>query len=314
MSSTARPGASRRIARGHDAGARRVEVGGRLVQDQQRRVAQERPGERDPPDLARGERSTAVSDPRVVGGAELPDELVGAREPRGLLDPGVRCVGIGHRDVVSNAASEQGRTLGQPADLPPPGRRVDVAEVVPVDRDHPGVRAAKPEQQRGHGALTGPARADERDDLAAADLEVEPVEERARPPGIAERHVPEGHDVPRARRRARSVSGWRHRVEQVEDALGGREPVRARVELRGQRPERRVQLGRQQQNGQRRAQAHVAADQAHAERHGDERRGERRHQLERGSRQERHAQDLHRRHFGRPRSWPRSARPAPAPD
>ena len=81
----------------HGLGARRVEVGGRLVQDDERGVAEERPREGDPPDLPRGERPAAVTDDGLVAAGQPTNEAVGACLRGGLADGRVRGRGAGGR-------------------------------------------------------------------------------------------------------------------------------------------------------------------------------------------------------------------------
>ena len=57
---------------GHDGGALGVEVGGRLVEDHQRCVSDERPREGDPPALARRQGSLAIADDRGVPVGQRP--------------------------------------------------------------------------------------------------------------------------------------------------------------------------------------------------------------------------------------------------
>ena len=58
-----------------------VDRRGRLVEDQDRRVDQECPGDRDPLPLAAGERLAALADQRVVAVGQAEDELVAPRGP-----------------------------------------------------------------------------------------------------------------------------------------------------------------------------------------------------------------------------------------
>ena len=65
---------------GDDCGALPVEVRRRLVQDHQRRIAQECPRQGDATTLSGGERAAAVSDERLVAEGQRLDEPVRPRE------------------------------------------------------------------------------------------------------------------------------------------------------------------------------------------------------------------------------------------
>src|SRR5690606_25207761 len=64
----------------------RVERGCRLVEDQNRRVAQDRPGNGDPLSLSAGQTRAALTEDRVVTLGQLHDEVVCVRRARCRLD------------------------------------------------------------------------------------------------------------------------------------------------------------------------------------------------------------------------------------
>ena len=84
-------------------------------------------------------------------------------------------------------------------------------------------------------------------------------------------------------------------VDEIEQPLRHRETVGARVELRGEVPEREVELGREHEHGQAGLEADAALDEAHADGDGHERDPERCRELEHRAREERDAQRRHRR-------------------
>ena len=106
----------------HELGARRVEVGGRLVEDHERRIAEERAGERDPLGLSSRERPPAVADQRLVAVRKLADETVGAGQPRRVGDVAIAGARVPEADVVRDGATEERRVLRHPGDLRAPGR------------------------------------------------------------------------------------------------------------------------------------------------------------------------------------------------
>src|SRR5215469_5688879 len=78
----------------------RVKVGGRLVQQHELRVSQERPGERDSLPLASGQVKTALSQRGVEATGKGRDELLGAGEPGRPLDRAPCRMAIGERYVL----------------------------------------------------------------------------------------------------------------------------------------------------------------------------------------------------------------------
>ena len=94
----------------------RVERGRRLVEDEDRRVAQDRPRDRDPLPLAAREAVAALADDGLVAVREAGDQLVDLRRARGLLDLLVGRVGPREAEVVAHARVEEVRLLADDAD------------------------------------------------------------------------------------------------------------------------------------------------------------------------------------------------------
>ena len=114
-----------------------VEVRGRLVEQQDRRVDELGPGERDQLALAGRERAAALGDLVVVGAGQRGDEVVGADRARRRLDLGVGRLGPAVGDVVADRAGEEEGLLRHVAELVAVGGEVEVAQVDAVDRDAP---------------------------------------------------------------------------------------------------------------------------------------------------------------------------------
>ena len=102
---------------------RRVDRRGRVVEDQDSRVDDERARDRDALALAAGERDPALADHGVVALGQRLDELVRLGEPRGALDVVVGRVGPAERDVLAHGRREEERILGDDADLAAQRRR-----------------------------------------------------------------------------------------------------------------------------------------------------------------------------------------------
>ena len=240
----------------HELGALGVEIGRRLVEDDERRVAEEGAREGDPPPLARRERAPAVADHGVVPVRQAEHERVGAGELGSLPDPLVGRRGVAEPDVVGDAAAEERRALRQPGDAPPPGIRAARAEIDTADGDSAGRRAPP-------GAGGDVATVLLPDPLAPTSATVSPGKSSRSSPSRTrpgrdgyEKETPSKPD--RQRSPGSAVSGAR-RTER------NRAPrARARIRSATARPsalawncvaeltERQVKLGREHEHGQRR--------------------------------------------------------------
>ncbi len=160
-----------------------VERARRLVEDEHRRVAQDRAGDRDALLLAAGEAVAALADDGVVAVGQRRDEVVDLRGARGRLELLVGRVGPGEAQVLARSRRGRGRS---------PGRRrrpcaaseakVEVAHVDAVDRDAAG-RRRRTAARRGSRASSCPSRlAHDRRRRPGGHGEVDAVERRrARP-------------------------------------------------------------------------------------------------------------------------------------
>ena len=139
----------------------RVEGAGCLVEDQDRRVLEQRPGNREPLAFAPRERRAALADQRLVPLRLAHDEVVRLGQPGGLLQLGLRGIGLADAQIVGDRAVEHGAVLEHHADVPSQRFQLDVAMVDPVDADHARLGVPHAVQQRQRGALAGAGRADE---------------------------------------------------------------------------------------------------------------------------------------------------------
>ena len=84
-----------------------VEGARRLVEDQDRRVSQDRARDRDPLLLAARESVAPLADHRLVALGETLDQVVDLGGPRRVLDLGVGGVGLREAEVVRDRGVEQ---------------------------------------------------------------------------------------------------------------------------------------------------------------------------------------------------------------
>ena len=179
-----------------------VDARGRLVEDEDARVGEQRPGEGDELALAEREPAAALGDLRLVAVLELEDEVVGADRAGRGGDFLVRRVGAAERDVLAHGAGEEEALLRDDAELPAEALLRDVAEVVAVDRDPALARVVEAREELRDRRLARAGVADERDRRPGGHVEVDAVQD-LRPVAVAEAHVLE------ARRRRRSRAGGR---------------------------------------------------------------------------------------------------------
>ena len=151
--------------------ARGVERRGRLVEDQDARILQEHPGDREPLLLASGHPVATLADDGVVAVGEVDDPLVDERRTRGRLELSVGGVRAGVEEVLADGRVEQVRLLRDHADHLGERSERDLADVTPVDRHRASGHVVEPRHEIGDRRLAGPARADDRGELPGLDLE-----------------------------------------------------------------------------------------------------------------------------------------------
>ena len=171
-----------------------VEVPRRLVGEDDARLLDERPGDRDALLLAAGEMRRQVG--RAIGEADLLEqgERAGTRlvvRDAGRSDRRLHVVDCGERrDQVELLEHEPERPQPEIGE----GGVAERAEVLAFEAHGPLARAVERAEQLEQRRLARAARADERDELARADVEVDPVERasrwRDRAGRTAPRHAP----------------------------------------------------------------------------------------------------------------------------
>ncbi len=85
--------------------------------------------------------------------------------------------------MFSSMVVEEDRLLRDGADLLPQPGRIELGERHAVEEEPPRVGVVEPREQRGDRGLAGARGADERDDLAGLDREVDPVQHLHVAPG-----------------------------------------------------------------------------------------------------------------------------------
>src|ERR1043166_2851292 len=117
-----------------------IERARRLVEDKDRRVVNQRAGNRETPALATRPGPRAFL-PRCRITVRQPlDEFVRAGELSGADHLVKRCGRLGHRDVLADRGAKQEILLQDDADLGAQMRELELLQILPVDLDKSGLR------------------------------------------------------------------------------------------------------------------------------------------------------------------------------
>ena len=197
---------------------RRVDRGRRVVEDEDARVGEQRPGDRDALALAAGEREAALADARVVAVGQLGHEAGGLGALGGALDLRAGGVRAAVGDVVVDGGAEQERVVGDHRDGAAQRGEVDLPHVGAVDAHRAGRDVVEAGEELHERRLAGARPAHEGHGRPRLHDEVDVAQ---RGPGrlrVAEGDAGELHPAAprRQRRRARRAHDPRRAVEQLE--------------------------------------------------------------------------------------------------
>ena len=182
-----------------------IERGGGLVEQQQRRAAQDRARDGDALALAAGQRHAALADRRVVALRQQADEARGGRVLGGALDLRVGGVGPAEADVVAHAHGEDRGVLRHQRDVTAKLGRIGIGQPHAVERHGARLRIVEPQDQVEDRALARAGGADDRDLLARLDVERHAVEHV----GLRPRRIGEADTARRRPRRAGAAAAAR---------------------------------------------------------------------------------------------------------
>ena len=138
-----------------------VERAGRLVEDQDPRVADQRPRNREPLLLTARQVRRAFLDEGLVAARQLLDEFLGAGQTRRLDDLLEAGIGLRGGDRLADRPAEQEILLQHDAQARAQVVDVDLAQIVAVDLDQPLIIAVQQLQQPGDSGLARPASPDD---------------------------------------------------------------------------------------------------------------------------------------------------------
>jgi len=217
------PGGDVEQVGGEGAARVRVEAGGWLVEDEQRRVREQRPGQGDPlPFAARDGRAV-----HAHGGLEaLGERLYPGQQPgpcRGVRQLFVARARPGEPEVVRDRRVEDVRVLRAAADHAAHVVGGVARQIVAAESGGAAGQVDEPHQEGGDRGLARAVRADEGDAPARAEVQVQAVEGERRARAVADPGGAQRDGDRRLRRRPRPLR-LAHRiggVEHGEDAAGG---------------------------------------------------------------------------------------------
>ncbi len=130
-----------------------VERGGRLVEQKERRVAQDRARNGDALALAARQRDAALAELRLESVRQPADEFGGMSKLRGALDLGVVGVGPAEADVFARGRGEHHGVLRHQRDAGAQSLRIGRFDRYAVERDRTFGGVVEPQQQVKQRAL-----------------------------------------------------------------------------------------------------------------------------------------------------------------
>ena len=236
-----------------------VETGRRLVEHEDRRVAQDRAGNRDPLTLAAREAHPSLPEHGRIAVGELLDELMGGRS-LGRSDDLLRIRLDAIRDVVRDRAREEDALLQHEPDLVANPAQTALAQIVPVDQHAPVERVIEPGNQRRERRLAGTRATDHRNALAGGDEQRESVQRRTLAV-VAEDHAVKLDLAGGATSVVAVLRVVEHVVgrEDLGHAIGPRERLRDPAPLARDCAERTVDLSRIHDHDRQQAKLEIAA-------------------------------------------------------
>ena len=167
-----------------------VERAGGFVEQQQRRVFEHRAGDGDALALATGETHTSLTEKGAVTIRQTRDEFIGQCSARGGDHFRIAGSGAAIANIFHRVAGENHRVLRDDGAHAAQIVERQLANVDAVERDASAAAVVKAQQQLEHRGLAGAGWADQRDGLAAGDVEREAIECRhLRARGVAETDV-----------------------------------------------------------------------------------------------------------------------------
>ena len=154
-----------------------VERGGGFVEDEDRRILENGAGDGDTLFLAAGELEPAFAHERVHAVGQACDQAIQMGHAGGAGDRVGRGVGLAVGDIVFDGVVEQHGVLGHHANGVAQAGQAELADIVPVDGDSPGIDVVEAKQQARERRLAGAGLADHGELFARRDGEVDTAQD-----------------------------------------------------------------------------------------------------------------------------------------
>ena len=203
----------------------RVEGAGRLVENEDARIADQGAGDADQLPLSHRQSLPPFAQHGVVALRQALDEIMGAHELGHRHDAAGILVGDAHGDVFPHRTGEELQLLRHAADLAAKLRRRNVRNVGTVDHHPPARWAEQSLDEIGDRGLARPGRSDDSQDLAGGDVEVGILQDRGHVIVGTIGDALEGHIAHERRHRCQrpggSLDGFAH--QPVDAPEGGRD-------------------------------------------------------------------------------------------
>ena len=162
-----------------------IDRGESLVEDQDRRVAQQGAGNRQALALPPRQHDPPLADHRGVALRQGHDELVGVGIARRRLDFFPLGIGLAEPQIILDGAVEQIGVLVDDGDHPPECLEVERLQIVAADPYRPALRVEEAQQQARDRGFAGAAGTDNADFFAGGDGKRETVMGSTPPAGIS---------------------------------------------------------------------------------------------------------------------------------
>ncbi len=198
-----------------------IDRGGGVVEDEDAGVHEQDAGDGDALLLSAGEGDAALTDAGVVALGAVEDEFVRLGGCGSADDLVIGGAGGAEGDIFADGIGEEGGLLEDDADLGAEGVEGGAADVEAIDADETGGGVVKAGQEADDGGLAGAGGAEQGDDLAGLDGEVDIGEDfmlAVAEGDVLELDLAEGDGDGGG---IRLVFDLGDRIEDVEDAFGG---------------------------------------------------------------------------------------------
>ena len=149
----------------------RVDRARRLVEDENRRIGEECPGDRHELALTGAEVAALIIDDGVVAVGKRVDEAVDVADPRRLDDLLLGCAMGAVGDVVADGPAEQPGILEDHPDLGPQSPARHRGDVDAIEADRPVIELVEAHDEVDQRRLAGARRPDDRHGLSGPDVE-----------------------------------------------------------------------------------------------------------------------------------------------